>query len=41
VAQDLGATLIDLNATKPYKDFVTVKVPGGGVVYQEFEFNLC
>ncbi len=39
VAQDLGATLIDLNATKPYKDFVTVKVPGGGVVYQEFEFN--
>ncbi|HNT74699.1 MAG TPA: DUF362 domain-containing protein [Anaerolineae bacterium] len=39
VAEDLGATLIDLNDTKPYKDFVTVKVPGGGVVYQEFEFN--
>jgi len=33
VAKDIDATLIDLNATDPYGDFVNVKVPGGGEMY--------
>ncbi|HQE91520.1 MAG TPA: DUF362 domain-containing protein [Anaerolineae bacterium] len=39
VAKELGATLIDLNATDPYPDFATLPVPGGGKLYDEFTFN--
>ena len=39
LAADLGATLIDLNATDPYGDYVKVAPPGGGVIYPEYIFN--
>jgi len=39
VAKDIDATLIDLNATDPYGDFVNVKVPGGSEMYQDYIFN--
>lgn len=39
VAQELGATLIDLNATDPYPDFAATPVPDGGKLYNEFTFN--
>lgn len=39
VARHLGATLIDLNGTAPYPDYIHVAVPGGGEVYNEFIFN--
>ena len=39
VAEDLDATLIDLNQTWPHNDFAITKVPGGGVIYQDFKFN--
>ena len=39
VARHLGATLIDLNGTDPYPDYVHVAVPGGGEIYNEFIFN--
>ncbi|TFG71393.1 MAG: DUF362 domain-containing protein [Anaerolineales bacterium] len=39
LAADLGATLIDLNATDPYGDYVKVEPPGGGVIYPEYTFN--
>lgn len=39
LAKDLGATLIDLNATGPYGDYATVAPPGGGVIYPDYIFN--
>jgi len=39
IAKDIDATLIDLNATDPYADFVNVKVPGGSEMYQDYVFN--
>ncbi len=39
VAEDLDATLIDLNATQPYGDYAQTPVPGGGEIYQDFTFN--
>jgi len=39
IAKDIDATLIDLNAPDPYADFVNVKVPGGGEMYQDYIFN--
>ena len=39
VAKELGATLIDLNATDPYPDFAKTPVPNGGKLYNEFTFN--
>jgi uncharacterized protein (DUF362 family) len=39
VANELGATLIDLNATDPYSDFAKTPVPDGGKLYNEFTFN--
>ena len=39
VAQELGATLMDLNGTEPYSDYATVPIRGGGEIYQEFTFN--
>ena len=39
IAKDIDATLIDLNATDPYGDFVNVKVPGGSEMYQDYIFN--
>lgn len=38
-AKELGATLIDLNATEPYNDFAETPVPGGGKLYNAFTFN--
>ena len=37
VARDIGATLIDLNATQPYSDFATVAA--GHHIYADFTFN--
>lgn len=39
VAEDLGATLVDLNATAPYDDYAEVAVPGGSEVYGAFTLN--
>lgn len=39
VAQDLGATLIDLNDTQPYADFVKIPVGEGWFIYRDFTFN--
>ena len=39
LAEDLGATLIDLNGTEPYTDFATKGVPGGGEIYENYIFN--
>jgi uncharacterized protein (DUF362 family) len=39
VAEDLDATLVDLNSTHPYDDYATTAVPGGGEIYQDFTFN--
>lgn len=39
VAKALGATLIDLNAPRPYTDFATVPVGDGWYVYKDFAFN--
>ena len=39
LAEDLGATLIDLNGVEPYSDFATKSVPDGGAVYPNFIFN--
>jgi uncharacterized protein (DUF362 family) len=39
VANELGATLIDLNVKDPYSDFAVTPVPGGGKLYNEFSFN--
>ncbi|MGC9397348.1 MAG: DUF362 domain-containing protein [Anaerolineae bacterium] len=39
VANELGATLIDLNAKDPYPDFSATPVPYGGKLYNEFRFN--
>jgi uncharacterized protein (DUF362 family) len=39
VAEALGATLIDLNATQPYNDFATTPVGEGWYIYKDFTFN--
>jgi uncharacterized protein (DUF362 family) len=39
VAQDIGATLIDLNASDPYTDYAATPVPEGRFVYKDFVFN--
>jgi uncharacterized protein (DUF362 family) len=39
VAEALGATLIDLNDTRPYNDFATTLVGDGWFIYKEFTFN--
>jgi uncharacterized protein (DUF362 family) len=39
IAEDIGATLIDLNATDPYDEFVDAEVPGGGAIYETYVFN--
>jgi len=39
VAQAIGATLIDLNDTRPYDDYASVAVGEGWRVYSEFTFN--
>jgi uncharacterized protein (DUF362 family) len=39
VAQGLGATLVDLNAPQPYKDFVSVPVGADWFVYPEYIVN--
>jgi uncharacterized protein (DUF362 family) len=39
VADELGATLLDLNAPDPYDGFVDAVVPGGGSYYDSFIFN--
>ena len=39
VAKDLDATLVDLNGTKPYSDYATIPVPGGGEIYKSYFFN--
>jgi uncharacterized protein (DUF362 family) len=39
IADDIDATLIDLNAPDPYGDFVDAAVPGGGRFYNSFIFN--
>jgi len=39
VAADMGATLVDLNATDPYDDFLHFPVPGGGTVYPDYILN--
>jgi uncharacterized protein (DUF362 family) len=39
VANDLGATLIDLNDTVPYDDFSSTPVGDGWFIYKEFTFN--
>jgi uncharacterized protein (DUF362 family) len=39
IAEEIGATLIDLNAPDPYDDFIDVKVPGGGEMYESYIFN--
>jgi uncharacterized protein (DUF362 family) len=38
-AKAIDATLIDLNSTDPYDDFVNVSVPGGGEMYEDYIFN--
>ncbi len=39
VADDLGATLIDLNSPAPYDDFVTQPVGDNRLIYKAFIFN--
>jgi uncharacterized protein (DUF362 family) len=39
IAQELGATLIDLNSPAPYDDFTQVAIPGGGALYDAFTLN--
>jgi uncharacterized protein (DUF362 family) len=39
VAAALGATLIDLNDTRPYDDYATTPVGDGWFIYPEFTFN--
>lgn len=39
IAEGLNATLIDLNATDPYDEFVDAPVPGGGEIYESYIFN--
>ncbi len=39
VAKDLDATLVDLNGTRPYSDYATIPVPGGGEIYKSYIFN--
>ncbi len=39
VAEDIEATLIDLNAPDPYNDFIYAPVPGGGKIYGEYIIN--
>ncbi|MBN1246386.1 MAG: DUF362 domain-containing protein [Anaerolineae bacterium] len=39
IAEDVGATLIDLNRPDPYDDFVDAVVPGGGEMYDSYIFN--
>jgi uncharacterized protein (DUF362 family) len=39
VAEDLGATLIDLNDTQPYSDFASTKVGEDWFIYRDFTFN--
>ncbi|MGC9347383.1 MAG: DUF362 domain-containing protein [Anaerolineae bacterium] len=38
-AEDIGATLVDLNATDPYDEFVDAQVPGGGEMYETYILN--
>jgi uncharacterized protein (DUF362 family) len=39
VAEGLGATLIDLNDTRPYNDFASTPVGAGWFIYEDFTFN--
>ncbi len=39
IAEDTGAILIDLNDSKPYKDFHDVSVGAGSFFYESFVFN--
>lgn len=39
IAKDIDATLIDLNATDPYSEFLDVPVPGGSEMYETYIFN--
>ncbi|MGC9522332.1 MAG: DUF362 domain-containing protein [Anaerolineae bacterium] len=39
IAEGINATLIDLNATDPYDDYIDATVPGGGEIYESFIFN--
>lgn len=39
IAKPLGATLIDLNNTHPYRDFASTPVEKGGFIYPQFTFN--
>jgi uncharacterized protein (DUF362 family) len=39
VAQELGATLVDLNSPQPYAEFATVPVGEGWFIYPEFTLN--
>jgi len=39
IARDLGVTLIDLNDSKPYKDFVETPVGPNSHIYKSFIFN--
>ena len=39
IAQELGATLVDLNSPAPYDDFAEVAIPGGGTLYDAFMLN--
>jgi uncharacterized protein (DUF362 family) len=38
-AEAVDATLIDLNATDPYDDYMDVAVPGGGEIYETYTMN--
>jgi uncharacterized protein (DUF362 family) len=39
MAEDVGATLVDLNQPAPYDDFGSVPVGAGWCVYESFQFN--
>lgn len=39
VANDIGATLVDLNAPAPFSEFATVPVGDGALVYPHFTMN--
>jgi uncharacterized protein (DUF362 family) len=39
MADAIGATLIDLNATDPYTDYASTPVGDGALIYQDFTFN--
>lgn len=39
IAEDIDATLIDLNATDPYDDFVEVSAPDGSGLFETYTFN--